>query len=57
MNDSQNTTVFVIIYYLGATCFDSYESSSGSLIPIQYYLIHKALWDPIALTIGGVTVV
>jgi len=25
--------------------------------PIQYYLIHIALWDPVALTIVGVTVV
>jgi len=25
--------------------------------PIQYYLIHSALWDPVALTISGVTVV
>jgi len=25
--------------------------------PIQYYLIHSALWDPVALTIGDVTVV
>ena len=25
--------------------------------PVQYYLIHSALWDPVALTIGGVTVV
>jgi len=24
---------------------------------IQYYLIHSALWNPVALTIGGVTVV
>jgi len=25
--------------------------------PIQYCLIHSALWDPVALTIVGVTVV
>jgi len=25
--------------------------------PIQYYLTHSALRDPVALTIGGVTVV
>jgi hypothetical protein len=24
---------------------------------IHYYLIHSALWDPVALTIGGVTAV
>ena len=29
INDSQNTTVFIIIYYLRATCFDSLGSSSG----------------------------
>ena len=26
---SQNTTIFIIIYYLRATCFDSFKSSSG----------------------------
>jgi len=29
INGTQNTTVFIIIYYLRATCFDSFESSSG----------------------------
>ena len=32
INGSQNTTVFIIIYYLRATCFDSLESSSGPLM-------------------------
>jgi len=34
INGSLNTTVFIIIYYVRATCFDSFESSSGP--PMRY---------------------
>jgi len=48
---------FIIICYFRATCFDSL----GVIIkpsnePTQDYLIPSALWDPVALTIGGVIV-
>jgi hypothetical protein len=46
INGSQNTTVFIIIYYLRATCFDSFESSSGP--PMNrpktiYFIVHSGI--------------
>jgi len=49
---------FIIIYYFNATCFD-YNLRiiiRPSNEPTQDYLIPSALWDPVALTTGGVIV-
>ena len=46
-NISQNTTGHYIKYYFRATCFDSFESSSGPLRNRSKFInVYGALWDP-----------
>ena len=42
-NISQNTTVYYIKYYFRATCFDSFESSSGPSRNRSKFLCNKQL--------------
>ena len=47
---SQNIAAYYIKYYFRATCFDSFESSSGpSRNRSKFINVYCAFWDPVGI--------